>query len=55
MKSLDEALSSTGGGLQSGDKIGIRGGALFEFDSADRATAPGAEKLGDLNNSRPRW
>ncbi len=35
MKSLDEALSSTGGGLQSGDKIGIRGGALFEFDKAE--------------------
>ena len=35
MKSLDEALASTGGGLQNGDKIGIRGGALFEFDSAD--------------------
>ena len=34
-KSLDEALSTTGGGLQNGDKIGIRGGALFEFDSAD--------------------
>lgn len=39
-KSLDEALSSTGGGLQSGDKIGIRGGALFAFDSAD--LLPGA-------------
>jgi outer membrane protein OmpA-like peptidoglycan-associated protein len=32
-KSLDDALSGTGGGLRSGDKIGIRGGALFEFDS----------------------
>jgi outer membrane protein OmpA-like peptidoglycan-associated protein len=35
MKSLDDALSSTGGGLKNGDKIGIRGGALFQYDSAD--------------------
>ncbi len=34
-KSLDAALSNTGGGLQNGDKIGIHGGALFEYDSAD--------------------
>ena len=34
-KSLDDALVGTGGGLQNGDKIGIRGGALFEYDSAD--------------------
>lgn len=35
MKSLEDALSNTGGGLQNGDKIGIRGGALFSFDKAD--------------------
>ena len=34
-KSLDEALTNSGGGLQSGDEIGLRGGALFEFDSSD--------------------
>jgi len=34
-KSLDEAIAGTGGGLHSGDKIGIRGGALFEYDKAD--------------------
>lgn len=37
-KSLDDALTGTGGGLQSGDKIGIRGGALFEYDKADLRT-----------------
>jgi len=34
-KSLDEAIAGTGGGLHSGDKIGIHGGALFEYDKAD--------------------
>jgi outer membrane protein OmpA-like peptidoglycan-associated protein len=34
-KSLDEALAGTGGGLHTGDKIGIKGGALFEYDKAD--------------------
>lgn len=34
-KSLDDALAGTGGGLRNGDRIGIRGGALFEYDSAD--------------------
>ena len=34
-KSLDDALAGTGGGLKDGDKIGIRGGALFEYDSAE--------------------
>lgn len=34
-KSLDDALSGTGGGLHTGDKIGIHGGALFEYDKAD--------------------
>jgi outer membrane protein OmpA-like peptidoglycan-associated protein len=34
-KSLDDALKGTGGGLQNGDRIGIPGGALFEYDKAD--------------------
>lgn len=55
LKSLDEALAGTGGGLHSGDKIGIRGGALFEFDKAD--LLPGAignlQKLGAIVKRYP--
>lgn len=56
MKSLDDALSSTGGGLQSGDKIGIRGGALFEFDKADLLPAAmnDLKKLAFYVNQHPK-
>ncbi len=43
LKSLDEALSGAGG-LGNGDKIGIPGGALFQFDSAELST----DSLGNL-------
>lgn len=56
MKSLDDALSSTGGGLQSGDKIGIRGGALFEFDKADLlpAATDGLRNLAAYVKNHPK-
>lgn len=54
LKSLDDALTGTGG-LGNGDKIGIPGGALFEFDSADlRANAIiNLQKLGTLVKKYP--
>jgi outer membrane protein OmpA-like peptidoglycan-associated protein len=54
-KSLDEALAGTGGGLHSGDRIGIRGGALFEFDKADlRSDAiDDLRKLASIVRSHP--
>lgn len=55
IKSLDDALAGTGGGLHSGDKIGIRGGALFEFDKADLLAGGLAnlQKLGSLVKRHP--
>jgi outer membrane protein OmpA-like peptidoglycan-associated protein len=54
LKSLDDALSGTGG-LGNGDKIGIPGGALFQFDSAElRTDAIGnLQKLGTLVKKYP--
>lgn len=50
MESLDDALKGTGGGLHNGDKIGIRGGALFEFNKAELRK----EALGDLEKLAER-
>ena len=49
LRSLDDALGATGP-LQTGDRFGVRGGALFEYDKADllQQAIDDLQKLGEL-------
>ncbi|MDQ3623778.1 MAG: OmpA family protein, partial [Verrucomicrobiota bacterium] len=55
MRSLDEALATTGP-LPAGGKVGMPGGALFEYDKADlRPEAiDDLQKLGEIIRRNPR-
>ena len=55
LRSLDEALGATGP-LATGDRLGVRGGALFEYDKADllQQAIDDLQKLGEIIKRNPR-
>ncbi len=55
LRSLDDALGATGP-LAVGDRLGVRGGALFEYDKADllQQAIDDLQKLGELIQRNPR-
>ena len=55
LRSLDEALGATGP-LATGDRLGVRGGALFEYDKAEllQHSIDDLQKLGELIQRNPR-
>ena len=55
LRSLDEALGAIGP-LATGDRLGVRGGALFEYDKADllQQAIDDLQKLGELIQRNPR-
>jgi outer membrane protein OmpA-like peptidoglycan-associated protein len=55
LRSLDEALGATGP-LAIGERLGVRGGALFEYDKADllQQAIDDLQKLGELIKRNPR-
>lgn len=55
LRSLDDALAMTGP-LPSGDKLGMPGGALFEYDKADllQQAIDDLQKLGELIRRNPK-
>src|SRR4030095_4742990 len=54
LRSLDEALGATGP-LATGDRLGVRGGALFEYDKADllQQAIDDLQKLGEIIQRNP--
>ncbi len=55
LRSLDDALGATGP-LATGDRLGVRGGALFEYDKAEllQQAIDDLQKLGELIQRNPR-
>ena len=55
LRSLDDALGATGP-LATGDRLGVRGGALFEYNKADllQQAIDDLQKLGELIQRNPR-
>lgn len=55
LRSLDDALGATGP-LATGDRLGVRGGALFEYDKADllQQAIDDLQKLGEIIKRNPR-
>ena len=55
LRSLDEALGATGP-LAMGDRLGVRGGALFEYNKADllQQAIDDLQKLGEIIQRNPR-
>jgi outer membrane protein OmpA-like peptidoglycan-associated protein len=55
LRSLDDAIAATGP-LASGDRLGMRGGALFEYDKADllQQAIDDLQKLGEIIRRNPK-
>lgn len=55
LRSLDDALGATGP-LATGDRLGVRGGALFEYDKAElmQQAMDDLQKLGELIQRNPK-
>ncbi len=55
LRSLDDAIAATGP-LATGDRLGVRGGALFEYDKADLLpqSIEDLRKLGEIIKRNPR-
>lgn len=55
LRSLDDALGATGP-LATGDRLGVRGGALFEYNKADllQQAIDDLQKLGEIIQRNPR-
>ena len=55
LRSLDEALGATGP-LATGDRLGVRGGALFDYDKAEllQQAIEDLRKLGEIIQRNPR-